>query len=50
MRRWTLCVRDGQSDRYRAGGDARWRGPRQADGWVAEADRYRSVGRQDDGQ
>lgn len=45
-----VCVCDGQSDRHQAGGEHKVDGPRQADGWVAKADRSRSVGRQDDGQ
>lgn len=47
---WGFCVRDGQSDRHQAGRRHEVDGPRQTDGWVAEADGSRSVGRQDDGQ
>lgn len=41
---------DGQSDRHQASRGHKVDGPRQADGWVTEADGSRSVGRQDDGQ
>lgn len=44
-----MCVCDGQSDRHQAAGNTRVDGPRQADGWVAEAGGSRSAGRQDDG-